>query len=68
LQNFKPVISNIILSEIHDTPDKEKRRKMRELVQGIEVLVFDEEADKLARDPSLTVKEAKLALDLFFEK
>jgi hypothetical protein len=50
LPGFKPVISNIVLSEIRDTPDEEKRRKMEELVQGIEVLVFDEEADELSRE------------------
>ncbi len=48
LPNFKPVISNIVLSEISDTPDEKKRRKMEELVEGFEVLVFNEEADELA--------------------
>jgi hypothetical protein len=50
LPDFEPVISNIVLSEIRDTPDEEKRRKMEELVQGFEALVFDEEADELARE------------------
>ena len=50
LPDFKPVISNIVLSEIRDTPDEEKRIKMEQLMQGIEVLVFNEEADKLAKE------------------
>lgn len=48
LPDFNPVISNIVLSEISDTPDEEKRRKMEELVEGFKVLVFDEETDELA--------------------
>ena len=48
LKDFEPVISNIVLSEIRDTPDREKRNRMEQLVQGFKVLVFDSEAEKLA--------------------
>ncbi len=50
LPDFKPVISYIVLSEIRDTPHQEKRIKMEQLVQGIKVLAFDEEADELATE------------------
>jgi predicted nucleic acid-binding protein len=50
LPNFEAVISNIVLSEIRDTPDAEKRAKMEELVSGFDVLAFDEEADSLAQE------------------
>jgi hypothetical protein len=50
LPNFKPVISDIVLSEIYDTPHEEKRIKMEQLVQGIELLAFNKEADKLATE------------------
>nr|QNO44566.1 hypothetical protein KKOBALHG_00003 [Methanosarcinales archaeon ANME-2c ERB4]QNO45097.1 hypothetical protein HICMJNBA_00003 [Methanosarcinales archaeon ANME-2c ERB4] len=50
LPDFKSVISNIVLSEVRDTPDEEKRTKMGRLLQGIETLIFDEEADELAAE------------------
>lgn len=50
LPDFNPVISNIVLAEIRDTPDEKKQRKMEQLVQGMEKLAFNEEADKLAEE------------------
>ncbi len=50
LSDFEGVISTIVLSEIHDTPDVERRDKMERLVEGFEVLHFDEEADGLAQE------------------
>lgn len=50
LPNFDPVISNIVLSEIHDTPNEEKREKMEQLVKGIEMVILNEEADILANE------------------
>lgn len=48
LPDFKPMISDVVLAEIRDTPDEGKRRKMEELVQEFEVLIFNGEADELA--------------------
>lgn len=50
LPDFDPVISNIVLSEIHDTPNEEKREKMEQLVKGIEMVNLNEEADILANE------------------
>lgn len=50
LPDFEAVISNIVLSEISDTPDAEKRSKMEDLVSSFEVLAFDVEADALAQE------------------
>ncbi len=41
LPDFNPVISNIVLSEISDTPDEERRRKMEKLGEGFKVLVLE---------------------------
>lgn len=50
LPTFASAISTIVLLEIRDTPDVEKRVKMEQLVSGFEVLVFDEEAHVLAQE------------------
>ena len=50
LPDFDPVISNIVLSEIHDTPNEKKREKMEQLVKGIEMVILNEEADILANE------------------
>jgi len=50
LPDFDPVISNIVLSEILDTPNEEKREKMEQLVKGIEMVILNEEADILANE------------------
>ena len=50
LPDFNPVISHIVLSEIHDTPNEEKREKMEQLVKGIEIVDLNEEADILAKE------------------
>lgn len=50
LPDFEAVISTIVLLEIRDTPEVEKRARMEELVRGRAVLVFDEEADGLGQE------------------
>lgn len=50
LPDFEAVLSTIVLLEIRDTPETEKRAKMEQLVSGLAVLVFDEEADGLAQE------------------
>lgn len=50
LSEFTPVISTIVLLEIRDTPDANKRTQMEQLVSGVDVLGFDEEADVLAHE------------------
>jgi len=50
LADFEAVISTIVLLEIRDTPDAEKRAKLEKLVSGFEVLAFDEEAYNLAQE------------------
>ena len=50
LQDFEGVISTIVLREIKDTPDPEKRGRMEELVKNLEVLEFNVEADELAQE------------------
>ena len=50
LPDFEPFISGIVLLEIRDTPDAEKRSQLEDLVAGIEVLEFDEEANDLAQE------------------
>lgn len=50
LPDFEAIISTVVLLEIRDTPDPEKRVKMGQLVMGLTVLVFDEEADGLAQE------------------
>jgi hypothetical protein len=44
------VISTVVLAEIRDTPDVDKRSKMEELVDGLEILTFDPEAYELSQD------------------
>lgn len=50
LPDFEAVISTVVLLEIRDTPDAEKRAKMEKLVSGLEVLAFDEDAYNLAQE------------------
>ena len=50
LPDFQAVISSIVILEIRDTPDTEKRAKMEQLVGGLEILAFDEEAHNLAQE------------------
>ncbi len=50
LPDFEPVISTIVLLEVRDTPDADKRAKMESLLAGFQVLTFDEEADGLAQE------------------
>ena len=50
LQVFSPVVSVITLREIRDTPDPSKRARMEELLTGLQVLSFDDEAYTLAQE------------------
>ncbi len=50
LSDFDAVISTIVLLEMRDTPDVNRRTDMETLVGGFEVLVFEEEADTLAQE------------------
>jgi len=50
LQDFDPAISSIVLLEIRDTPDATKRARMEDLISGMTVLSFTEEADELAQE------------------
>jgi len=49
LPDFEAVISTIVLLEIRDTPEAEKRVNLEQLVNGLTVLAFNEEADILAQ-------------------
>lgn len=50
LQDFDPAISTIVLLEIRDTPDTDKRARMENLISGMTVLPFTEVADELAQE------------------
>ncbi|MEE8432589.1 MAG: type II toxin-antitoxin system VapC family toxin [Candidatus Desulfatibia sp.] len=50
LPNFEVVISTIVLMEILDTQDAERRDNIKGLVDTFEVLDFDEEAYELAQE------------------
>src|SRR3990167_5258552 len=49
LPEFVPMISTIVLSEIRDTPDIDKRGKIEKLVEEFDVVEFDVRADDLAQ-------------------
>jgi hypothetical protein len=50
LCDFDPAISTVVLLEIRDTPDSERRQGMERLVDGMRVLPFGDEADELAQE------------------
>jgi predicted nucleic acid-binding protein len=50
LPYFRATISDIVISEIRDTPDVGKRMEMEKLVSELEVLDFNEEAYDLAQE------------------
>lgn len=50
LPEFLPVISNIVLLEIDDTPDEARRKQMQTLVGEFEVVSFDLPSDNLAQE------------------
>jgi len=50
LLSFIPMISTIVQIEIKDTPDLEKRINMENLVKEFEVLIPNDESDKLAQE------------------
>lgn len=47
LSAFKATISELVLQEIDDTPDRVRRSEMRQLVQPLTVLEYTGEAQKL---------------------
>ena len=50
LPDFECVISTIVLIEINDTPDAERRDNIEGLIDDFEVLEFGEEAYELAQE------------------
>ena len=50
LPDFECVISTIVLIEINDTPDPERRDNIEGLIDDFEVLEFGEEAYELAQE------------------
>jgi predicted nucleic acid-binding protein len=48
LPDFAGKISELVLAEIADTPDEDRRQQLTELVEGLEVLALSEEAQILA--------------------
>jgi len=50
LHQFHSVVSDLVLTEIRLTPDDQRRRRMMALVEGMDTLSIDEEAQTLARD------------------
>jgi predicted nucleic acid-binding protein len=50
LPDFECVISTIVLIEINDTPDAERRDNIEVLIDDFEVLEFGEEAYELAQE------------------
>jgi len=50
LPDFEPVISVVVLREIQDTPDPDRRSELAGLVDGLPILPFNEEADALTRE------------------
>ncbi len=50
LPDLHGLISSVVLREISDTPDPSLRSNMEQLVTGLEVLPFNEEADVLSQE------------------
>lgn len=50
LKDFDPFISAIVLLEIRDTPDADRRAEMQKLISGMTALPFTKEADALAHE------------------
>ena len=50
LPGFDRMISTVVLREIEDTPDPERREQMSELVAGIDVVEADQEVLSLAQE------------------
>jgi predicted nucleic acid-binding protein len=48
LPEFDAAVSTLVLAEIADTPDSERRRNMEELISGFAVLELNAEAEALA--------------------
>ena len=48
LPSYEPTISALVLAEIHDTPDADKRRRLEVLVQSFAVLLITPEGETLA--------------------
>jgi predicted nucleic acid-binding protein len=52
LPKFDAFVSGLVLREIADTPNQERREQMEVLVEGVSVLNLDEEATILAQEYS----------------
>ena len=48
LPSYEPMISALVIAEIRDTPDSDKRRRLEALVQSFAVLPVTAEAEDLA--------------------
>ncbi|NLF71918.1 MAG: type II toxin-antitoxin system VapC family toxin [Candidatus Anammoximicrobium sp.] len=48
LPSYEPLISALVIAEIRDTPDPDKRRRLEALVQSFAVLPVTAEAEDLA--------------------
>lgn len=48
LPSYEPLISALVVAEIQDTPDADKRRRLEALVQSFPVLPVTSEAEDLA--------------------
>ena len=51
LPSYEPLISALVLAEIRDTPQTEKRSLLEKLVQGLTVLPIEHAAESLASTP-----------------
>lgn len=50
LTAYRPPVSVVVLREIHDTPDPDRRAKIESPVRGFDVLSLSEEAEALAME------------------
>jgi predicted nucleic acid-binding protein len=48
LPSYEPLISALVIAEIHDTPDVDKRRRLEGLVESFDVLPITSEAEDMA--------------------
>lgn len=50
LAAYRPVVSVVVLREIQDTPNADRRQKIESLVRHLDVLLLSEEAETLAME------------------
>jgi len=48
LTSYEPLVSALVIAEIRDTPDEDRRRRLEALVQSFDVLPITSEAEHLA--------------------